>query len=696
MDKCDKVLSEEEKNLLTGDIQESEIWDAIKCMSNNKSPGSDGLPIEFYKKVWKIIKFDYMEMVKYVCNDSRLSNSQLLGIIKLIAKSGDLKVIENWRPISLLNVDYKIFAKVLTNRLKSLVHKFFSKEQYCGVIGKSIVNCNNTIRDIFYCINENDKELAVMNLDWAKAFDRVNVKFVFQVMDKFGFPKEFIDMIKILYKECKSCVYVNGALSSSFFIKRSIRQGCPLSMLLYVIFQEPVYIAIKTNKMIIGPSLPNKMKITIQGFADDSSVLLSSDRSICECYEEIQRFELATGSKLNKDKTTIMGIGKWKNRKNWPLDWIKSVDCTKILGIYFHNDYVNTLEENWRVVTKKIETSVNVLSQRKLSLFQKAIVINSLILSKVWYIAHTLPPVKQYIMKINASIFRYMWCGSYHPINRNTLCLPRESGGVGIINIHFKALSIFSSTCLKELFNEEGLCYYYCSIRLSYLVDDRHYKELSFLATPYYGFAIDIIRKICKHKKFPSIKSKEIYSIIKPNVKASVEENYPLFKWNVIWENINKPFIGILERELIYRYIHGTLATNQRLKILSIRENGKCDYCEEIEYISHIFYFCKFIRESLLYFQNVLFHCCHINKDKLMHTLMFNFEYKSNKDRNSSIIMITGYIYAVWVSKKKKYTKEQTCTFIKSKLCYDRWLLRNLYKNQMTKIFTKNYIECVF
>ena len=75
---------------------------------------------------------------------------------------------------------------------------------------------------------------------------------------------------------------------------------------------------------------------------------------------------------------------------------------------------------------------------------------------------------------------------------------------------------------------------------------------------------------------------------------------------------------------------------------------------------------------------------------------MYNFEYKSNKDRNSSIIMITGYIYAVWVSKKKKYTKEQTYTFIKSKLCYDRWLLRNLYKNQMTKIFTKNYIECVF
>ena len=86
----------------------------------------------------------------------KMSDSQNLGIIKLSPKSGDLELIENWRPISLLNVDYKIISKTIANRLKNVLEKIISPEQYCGVPNRSIINCNNnSIRDIVNYVREN-------------------------------------------------------------------------------------------------------------------------------------------------------------------------------------------------------------------------------------------------------------------------------------------------------------------------------------------------------------------------------------------------------------------------------------------------------------------------------------------------------------------------------------------------------------
>ena len=391
-----------------------------------------------------------------------------------------------------------------------------------------------------------------------------------------------------------------------------------------------------------------------------------------------------------------MGIGKWDKRKSWPLSWLKTGECMKILGIIYFNDFETTCEENWSHIAKKVEISVNMLSQRQLSIFQKSIIINSLILSKVWYISHTLPPVMKHIKKINACVFRYIWSGTYHPVNRNTLCLHKEKGGLGIINVYFKSMAIFSSTVLNDLVGDIGLSIFYCKMRMSYLLDLNDVKEMAYVSPNFYSKAINVIRKSYHHEKFPVLSSKNIYCLLMPDIIPKTEENYPLLDWKCIWKSVNISFIGIMEREFIFKYVHGTLATNQRLKILSIKESDQCDNCQEPEYILHIFYFCSYIMPILMYFKCVLFHICNINKDNFLSTLMFNFKYKTKKDYNSAMILIVGYLYAIWVSKKKKYTKDETIAYVKSKFCYDRWLMKNVYKENLTQVFTKEYTNYVF
>ena len=112
--------------LCEGLISEEECREAIFSMKNNKSPGSDGLSTEFYKCFWDDVKLMVIESINEGFKKQELSESQKLAILTLLYKKGDKQCLDNWRPISLLNIDYKILAKVLCKRLKQVIYIDFS------------------------------------------------------------------------------------------------------------------------------------------------------------------------------------------------------------------------------------------------------------------------------------------------------------------------------------------------------------------------------------------------------------------------------------------------------------------------------------------------------------------------------------------------------------------------------------------
>ena len=163
------------------------------------------------------------------------------------------------------------------------------------------------------------------------------------------FPDMFIDWIKMLYIDCKSSLLINNRLTIEFNVDKSVRQGCPLAMLLYIIYQEPLYMSIKQNMYINKLSLPNNEEQCIQGYADDSTLIIVDSISLINMEKEISLFEKASGSVLNKNKTFIMGIGAWRDRHHWDLSWLKTVNCLKILGIQFCSSYKNTVEKSFSI-----------------------------------------------------------------------------------------------------------------------------------------------------------------------------------------------------------------------------------------------------------------------------------------------------------------------------------------------------------
>ena len=248
----------QEQQILNDYITNEEILNAINQLNLDKSPGEDGLTAEFYKT----FRYDLVNLLNELYNNILITETSTkamnMGIITLIYKNkGSMEDLKNWRPITLLNIDYKILTKILTNRLKLIETKIINNLQSSGILNKTIINNALNIENIIKYIEENESDAVILKLDQEKAFDRVEHDYLFKLLEKYKFPTNFINFIKIIYRNIQSKVQVNGTFTNPINIKRSVRQGCPLSMFLYVLSLEPFIQNIDQNKKIEGIKLPN-------------------------------------------------------------------------------------------------------------------------------------------------------------------------------------------------------------------------------------------------------------------------------------------------------------------------------------------------------------------------------------------------------------------------------------------------------
>ena len=168
--------------------------------------------------------------------EQSLPESLQTSVTRLIFKKrGDVKDLKNWRPISLLNTDYKILSKAITLRLSRVLGSLVDPDQTCSVPGRSITSNVTLLRDVLDYIERTNEPRILVSLDQEKAFDRVNHSFLFRLLEQLGFGPSFIQWVHTLYTGANMRIILNGYLSSRIDLKRGVRQGDPLSPLLYVL-----------------------------------------------------------------------------------------------------------------------------------------------------------------------------------------------------------------------------------------------------------------------------------------------------------------------------------------------------------------------------------------------------------------------------------------------------------------------------
>ena len=226
-----------------GPVTETELLNALKSMSNDKSPGNDGLTKEFYETFWNEIKNPLISSIQRSFEVNQLIISQRQAIIKLIEKKErDKRMIKNWRPISLLNLDTKLLSKALANRMKGVLPSLVKENQIAYVKGKFISEGGRLISGIIESTDIFQKSGYLFTVDIEKAFDSVNHVFLIAVLEHFGFGQSFIKCIKIMLKNQESCVINGGKTSKYFKLERGTRQGDPISAYLFILVLEIILV----------------------------------------------------------------------------------------------------------------------------------------------------------------------------------------------------------------------------------------------------------------------------------------------------------------------------------------------------------------------------------------------------------------------------------------------------------------------
>ena len=263
-------------------------------------------------------------------------------------KKGDRLDMRNWRPISLLTVDYKLAARAIAGRLLKVIHLVVAEDQTCGVPGRYIGENVALLRDVVSYATMFDSPVAILSLDQEKAFDREDWSFMYATLCRMGFGTSFLQWVNLFYTGVQSSVNVNGYLSPFFSLSRGVRQGCPLSPLLYVLVAEVLACNIRANPRIKGLCLPGQSDAIspISQYADDTSLIVCSDDAISACFNVYDVYERGSGSRLNLSKSKGLWLGPWANRSDLPvgLDW-SSVKI-KVLGVFLGPE--NLHDDNWK------------------------------------------------------------------------------------------------------------------------------------------------------------------------------------------------------------------------------------------------------------------------------------------------------------------------------------------------------------
>ena len=267
-------LTIEESEKLEGDIKIDELSNALKNMKNEKSPGLDGFTVEFYKFFWVDLKYFILRSLNYGYHTGTLSVTQKQGLITCLPKPNKSRhYLKNWRPISLLNVIYKLASSVIANRLKLTLDKLINGDQKGFISGRFIGENVRLMYDILFETKNQDIPGMILSIDFEKAFDTVSWKFIKRVLQYFNFGPSIISWINIFQKGSESCIIQNGFMSDFFNLKRGCRQGDPISPYVFILCAEILGKMIRDNKVLKGIRINGK-EFRLSQYADDTQLFL--------------------------------------------------------------------------------------------------------------------------------------------------------------------------------------------------------------------------------------------------------------------------------------------------------------------------------------------------------------------------------------------------------------------------------------
>lgn len=586
---CDRVVPENDRTNETcmENISSAEIFSAIRAAARRKSPGSDGIPNEFYLRTYDIIHRE-LNLVLNEALAERFPREFVNGTIVLVKKKGGDETVRSYRPISLLNSDYKLFSRILKTRLENVIrpHRILSNAQKCANPPNNIFQATLSIKDRVAQMIRQKQRGKLISFDLEHAYDRVRHSFLHRTMCSLGINRNFVSLLARISSLSSSRLLVNGHLSAAFPIERSVRQGDPISSLLFAIYLQPL---VRNLENVRGNNL-------VVAYADDISIISTSTQSIIDTNSLFSRFGRVAGAKLNLEKTLAVDIGDTSGPNTLNVSWLRTVNTAKILGIIFANSIRLMVKLNWDAMVNKFSHIVWLHSIRSLPLHEKVFLLNTFATSKVWYLSSVLPPAAVHIAKLTKTMGNFLWRGVPERIPMYQLARSREKGGIKLQLPSLKSKALLLNRCLLEIDATP------------------FYKSLLFPAIgsqppcPADLPDVKLIRQQLESVPAHLLQnpSTEVFHrfLTEQTDQPRVERVYPNYRWARIWRNIASNRLSSQQKSTIYMIINEKGNHRKLYHTIGRADSDVCTHCNQaVETIEHKFSECPRVAQAWRYLQ---------------------------------------------------------------------------------------------
>ncbi|CAL1356047.1 unnamed protein product [Linum trigynum] len=434
-------LSEEQKVFLCQEFTTDDVRQVVMGMSSHRAPGPDGYSAGFYKRTWGIVGEDITSGILQFFSIGKLPSSINSTAVSLIPKVASACRLKEFRPISCVNIIYKIIAKLLANRLKKVLATVVSGNQSAFIEGRRIVDNILMAQELvsgYHKITLSSR--CAIKVDLMKAFDSVHWGYLFLMMDVMGFPSRFIYWIRLCIKTAKFSICINGGLCGFFGAQRGVRQGDPLSPYLFTIAMEGLSLLL--NRAAAEGTLPfhpqcKRVGLTHLCFADDLLIFTEgSGHAIHRVQEILKEFHSISGLKCNPSKCEVYFGGKSVLFKQATLQisgFAEGELPVRYLGVPLLSGKLPSSETDKLVaiITKKIQS----WRAKKLSYAGRLQLISSVLMGTLQYWMQIFILPKKVIKQVQMLCSRFLWHGGEEgraKVGWDKMARPRGEGGLGL------------------------------------------------------------------------------------------------------------------------------------------------------------------------------------------------------------------------------------------------------------------------
>lgn len=487
----EKTFSQRAKEDLDSTIGWWDVSNALKTCGCGRAPGIDGIPYELWKHLQALYAIE-QKSNKQAKKKGKRTKDEALDIVGLLMrifqdiqkhgltpnstftegwiiplyKKNDKREITNYRPITLLNSDFKLLDKINALRLAKWAHQIINPAQAGFIPKRSIFDQTNLARIMTDYAEAFEENGIIVTLDQEKAYDRVAHDYIWKALEQHETPSKAIDLIRTLYGNAESRVMINGVFSKPFKITRGVRQGDPLSCLLFDIAIEPLACMLRQSNLKGFNITGLTERIIAMFFADDTTVYLSENDSFADLLKILRQWCKAAKAKFNQEKTKVIPIGSPKyrlkvviersfniNNEKIPLEIEIASDgtLTRLLGAWIGNDADEMAP--WATVIQRIRGRLNEWEKPGLTIFGRRLIANMEVGGRMQYLTKVQgisPSIQDELTKI---VKNFIWPNQHAPpVNMETLYSPIKEGGLGLIDIKSRAKAIHL-TWLKPFLN---------------------------------------------------------------------------------------------------------------------------------------------------------------------------------------------------------------------------------------------------